>query len=405
MLPGGLLKEYWGILMPVIVKIPMQKTLTFIFLLLLFSISLRSETVRVSVFNGYSLSSVVISPDKGKYLLVADGQEVDVIGENELVYFSMRGERLQVRSQSGSTGTFSVASLTAIEDDGEFSVRPVEPSMERVYYHGSLDISIEFGRINIINAVSKDLYLAGVVEAESGIGAPYMFYKAQAIICRTYLYGNLHRHADEGFHLCDEVHCQVYKGRLTGNELVYESVNSTSGMVITRPDSMLITAAFHSNCGGQTVNSEEVWLVHRSYLRSVIDPYCRESRSAVWETSIDAGQWESYLISMGLDNGNGRFGLPEFVFRQQGRNIFYSIGGLDLPLTKIRSDWNFRSAYFDIEISGPGHDLLIRGRGSGHGVGLCQEGAMEMAARGYNFIDILQFYYTDVRIMDIDKVF
>ncbi len=383
----------------------MNKNLTYIIILLLFGSPLRSETVRVSIFNEHSLSAFVICPDRGNYQLAADGRELIIISEDELLYVSMIGDKLLLSNQHGPKGIFSTVSFTAIEEDNGFSIRPVNPSMAKAYYHGSLDLSVKFERINIINFLSEDLYLAGVVEAESGTIAPYVYYKAQAIICRTYLYGNIHRHSDEGFHLCDEVHCQVYKGRLTSDASIFDAVTATSGKVITYEDSGLITAAFHSNCGGQTVNSEAVWLIHRHYLRSVKDPYCRERHNAIWQTRLDIKKWEAYLVSLGLDSANKPADYQDFAYRQYDRNVLYRVNGFEIPFIKLRSDWNFKSAYFDVEVPNPGQELVIRGRGYGHGVGLCQEGAMEMAARGYNFIEILQFYYTNVKVTDIDDLF
>ena len=144
--------------------------------------------------------------------------------------------------------------------------------------------------------------------------------------------------------------------------------------------------------------------MYRPYLRSVIDPYCRSRRSAVWQRRVDAADWGSYLADMGFERISGHADNNIFNFSQHRRFVNYSIGSFSIPFSKIRSDWNLRSAFFDIEAQNPGKHILIKGRGHGHGAGLCQEGAMEMAARGYNFIDILQFYYTDVKIIDINDL-
>ncbi len=376
----------------------MNKGLIYL-LLLLFSSSLYSETVRISIFNDHSFSSFVISSDKGQYLLVADNKMQIIMWEDEPLYVSMIAGRLLLGTKAGIMGIFSTVSFTALEDANEFSIRIAHYSVDRAYYHGSLEIGVNFDRISLINDVNEEIYLAGVVEAESGTGSHHMYYKAQAIICRTYLHGNLHRHEDEGFHLCDAVHCQVYKGRLTSNEVIYEAVNATSGKVITYGDSGLIIAAFHSNCGGQTANSEDVWLIHKHYLRSVKDPYCRKRRNSLWRMKVDAGKWESYLAGMGFDNSSRQVGFHKFAFKQYDRKIFYRINGFNIPFIKLRSDWDLKSAFFDIEVPNPGRELLISGRGYGHGVGLCQEGAMEMAVRGYTFMEILQFYYTDITII------
>lgn len=374
-------------------------------ILLLFSVKTGyTAEVFISIFNEYNLAALVISPGKGDYTITGDGLELYSAEENEILYVSLTGEELVLRCHAGILGSFREISINQYENNGWYSLMPVDPLHERRYYHGSLHLSIEFGRIKAVNIVPEDLYIAGVVEAESGLGWNDMYYRAQSIICRTYLYENLARHADEGFHLCDGVHCQVYKGQLTSDQVIEKAVNYAGGMVITGADSAIITAAFHSNCGGQTVNSEEVWLVHRPYLRSVNDPFCLGGRSYSWERRIDTHDWGRYLSEMGMGGSEDKTDPYIFRFSQDYREIHYSTGGFRMPLRKIRNDWNLRSAFFDVEVPDRCNVILLRGRGHGHGVGLCQEGAIEMAAKGYNFIDILQFYYTDIIITDISDL-
>jgi stage II sporulation protein D len=364
-----------------------------------------SDEVRVSIFNGQSLSAIVVSSEKGSYTVQGDGREVFVIEENDIVYVSRRGDSLFIGSNSGTSGVFSHISLISLAGTNGFSIMPVQTSAGKMHYHGSLQLNVRYGRISMINEIDKTLYLAGVVEAEAGNGASPVYYMAQSVICRTYLYGNLHRHADEGFDLCDEVHCQVYKGRMSDNKVIMEAVAATTGKVIVCREGRLITAAFHANCGGQTASSEDVWLLPRAYLRPVTDPWCRGRPGYSWQVAIDADRWRTYLEEMGYKR-SGSGGSPD-VFRsaQESRRTFYQVGDFTLPYRKIRSDWNFRSAWFNTDSSGDGRQILIRGRGYGHGVGLCQEGAMQMAAKGYTCEDILKFYYTGIDITNIDKLF
>ncbi|TVR72602.1 MAG: SpoIID/LytB domain-containing protein [Marinilabiliales bacterium] len=382
-----------------------MRSLYVIIALMLFTVPARPGNFLISLFNEQSLSSIMVSAEKGRYTLTADGNEIGIYGHNELLYIAIRGDSLMVRDQSGPIGVFSRVSFSETLEFSLFGIKPSEPAAERSLYYGNLEVRSEYGRLSIINKVDEHNYLGGVVEAEAGNGWSQMFYMVQAIISRTYLYGNINRHSDEDFHLCDAVHCQVYKGRLTGNETIYEAVSLTEGLVIVNDDNTLITAAFHSNCGGQTVNSEDAWVVYRSYLRSITDPYCRGGRNASWHADIDGDEWQEYLARHGFDPGDTGPGRQSFSLRQPARQSFYTIGEVSIPLRVIRNDWNLRSAWFDIDVSNPSGMLRFRGRGHGHGVGLCQEGAMEMAARGYNFIDILQFYYNGVKVKQIDELF
>jgi stage II sporulation protein D len=383
----------------------MVRVLIPVFMFLAFCNTLYARTVLVSIFNQHNISALVFSPDNVDYKMLADGAYLGTAHANGIVYVSRTGDRLVLRNDTGLLGSFHNVSFFAIQNGGEFSIRPVDPSIGKVNYHGNIELSVDFGRIKIVNEVEESLYLAGVVEAEAGIGLHNMYYQAQAIICRTYLYGNSGRHADEDFDLCDEVHCQVYKGRLTDNQAVIDAVTATGDMIITLEDSTIITAAFHSNCGERTVNSEDVWLVHRPYLRSVNDPFCRGKNNSSWQLNVDFRDWQLYLHEMGLEQDSYSTVRGIFDFMQPDRTVFYSIGGFNLPFRKIRSDWNLRSAFFDVIETDPGIQIILRGRGYGHGVGLCQEGAMEMAARGYNFLDILQFYYTNIMVISASGLF
>jgi stage II sporulation protein D len=171
----------------------------------------------------------------------------------------------------------------------------------------------------------------------------------------------------------------------------------TKGLVILDRDSSLIASAFHSNCGGETSSSEDVWLKRKPYLRSVNDPYCVSSRNATWEKRISPGDWKRMLMSHGYE-GNTEDPLL-FAFSQKRRVSDYRTGSFTMPLVSIRSIMKLKSTFFSVLPEGD--SLLLRGRGYGHGVGLCQEGAMEMARKGFDFKRIINFYYTGVIITDI----
>ena len=89
-------------------------------------------------------------------------------------------------------------------------------------------------------------------------------------------------------------------------------------------------------------------------------------------------------------------------FDQGKRRVYYSNPGFTVPLTAIRSDFKLRSTFFTITESGD--NIVFRGRGFGHGVGLCQEGAMKMADLGYSYLEILKFYYTGIHLIHVDDM-
>ena len=255
---------------------------------------------------------------------------------------------------------------------------------------------IDIHHIRTILKTSAQEYIAGVVKSEGGNGKSREYFKTQAVIARTYTYKYLNRHIADGYNLCDDIHCQVFNGVIS-DTLILGAVKDTRDLVITTPDSNLIIAAFHSNCGGETSPSEYVWLTSQPYLVRIEDPYCLNSKNAKWKKTVSVADWEAMLGSNGISVSNG----ISYEFGQPVRQQTYTAGEVSLPLRNIREYFNLRSTFFSVTSSGD--SLSIIGKGYGHGVGLCQEGAIAMAASGRRFTDIIGFYYPGVRIMKVSE--
>jgi stage II sporulation protein D len=247
-----------------------------------------------------------------------------------------------------------------------------------------------------INACDIEQYIAGVVRTEGGPGKNIEYLKSQAVLARTFMYKHFERHLLDRYNLCDNTHCQAFNG-ISNDTLIKRAALETKGLVILDRDSTLIISAFHSNCGGETSISEDVWLSGHPYMKKVIDPYCVKSPNATWRKSIVLSDWENYLKKSGFKSGGSA--SPSYNFSQITRQSDYRIESFSLPFRQIRDDLNLRSAFFSVLKEGD--SIILKGRGYGHGVGLCQEGAMVMAARGFKYSDIIRFYYSNVIIADI----
>jgi stage II sporulation protein D len=248
-----------------------------------------------------------------------------------------------------------------------------------------------------------DEYIAGVTEAEAGARTYHEFYKVQAILARTFALAHINKHVTEGFSLCDQVHCQAYYGKPKDNSVV-RAVFSTRGKVVVDDNLNLIIAAFHSNSGGQTANSEDVWGSKTPYLRSINDTFSVCMPNSAWERKLLAEDWLSYLKikhNFPVDNEEGRFAALNFA--QPMRKIFLECNNSKVPLKNIRQDFQLKSTFFSITPSGK-DSVIFRGRGYGHGLGMCQEGAMRMARLGYTYMDILNFYYQNIQLIDLHKL-
>ncbi len=392
-----------------------------------------SQHINISIFNDFHIKTVVITPVAGKYDIITDDNSVFKLETNSIIYLTLIGDSISIRDLDKSFGVFKKIEVRGTEKINNFIIKPVSPALEQRVYNDNLIILVRRGGseggsvvnpsadgLLIISEVDLESYIARVVETEGGPKSPTEYYKSQAIICRTYALEKFSRHIEEGFNLCDGVHCQAYKGKSIYSKIILEATKSTSGLIIVDTNLTLITAAFHSNCGGETVNSEDVWVMPKSYLKSVKDNFCIEQPNSKWKKTISIAQWKKYLTSYGIKTPSIREGgldvvsggvcnsnpdktqIDELLFNQQNRKVYYTINNASIPLKKIRDDWKLRSTFFSIKSEG--NNLLLKGKGYGHGVGLCQEGAMQMAKMGYNYKEIIKFYYKNVHIISLEAL-
>jgi len=365
-----------------------------IFLLLFLNISGLAERITISLFNDYNLQSVIILPESSAFGVTLDNSVNMIIKPGDTLFLTITGNSLDVVKLNGFHRICREFRMTGINDDATFKVNPVIPALEEREYDGDIIVCFDINRLLLVNKVQVEQYLAGVVLSEGGSGGLPEYYKTQAILCRTYLYKHVNKHIEEGFNLCDGVHCQVYKTRGSQIKDITTAINETAGLVIVDGNSDLITAAFHSNCGGQTANSKDVWVKSFLYFQSIKDPYCQNGNNSIWTRTIFVEEWLNYLKENGY--GGNDVTSVSFEFKQPVRKTHYIVGDFILPLTTIRNDWNLKSTFFDVNYQD--NQIVLKGKGYGHGVGLCQEGAMEMAGQGKNFRQIIDFYYKDVRI-------
>jgi len=232
--------------------------------------------------------------------------------------------------------------------NSEFVILGLIPQSKKRRYQDNLILKTSGSKIKFINELNLDKYVAGVVQAEAGNNWTMEYYKVQAVISRTYALANKRRHETEGFHLCDRVHCQVYHHK-TENPDIIESAYLTSGYVITDTDIELITAAFHSNCGGYTQNSEDVWSSSRSYLVEKKDTFCLEMPHAHWKKTISSSDWKKYLIKKNCLTINDSISDEEALsWSPLYRETFFN--NHSLKTKDIRKDWKLKSSFFTISI-------------------------------------------------------
>lgn len=363
-----------------------------ILLLVVFTQLGQTQTIQISLFNSKNINAYTLSVRNGKYLLKGDG---DILGEykkNNIFYINRVGDRIEVRDKNAQIGVFKEISFSHRDENGVMILRGVNPTTQSREYNDELLFKVIDSKLLALNNIDLEKYVAAVIEAEGGASAHLEYYKAQGVLVRTYTIKSIHKHAEEGFNLCDEVHCQAYHGRSSGNPEIYKATKATSGMVIIDKDSVMAMTPFHSSCGGQTSAAGIYWQSDLSYLQGVSDPFCVDHKNATWQKKIPQKEWNAFLKSKGINNTQN---YQSFTIDKRQK---YFSEAHNITLRQLRTHFKLRSTFFNITPIDNG--VLIQGKGYGHGIGMCQIGAMEMARVGLTYIDILHFYFQNVIITD-----
>lgn len=371
--------------------------------LLLTAVFCKAEVLNIGILSNKKVTSFIFSPQVGSYTIYTENGKLAEITMEDIIQLTFSNNQIILKSLDKDFGTFKKVKFIGTSWCNSFQIKTHQPEGKIKYYEDNLLVSINnyYNQLTIINNIDLDNYVAGVVESEVGKSPPAEYFKLQAIICRTYALKNIDRHQAEGFSLCDQVHCQAYNGKPKSNSIKTAAIE-TKNIVIVDSDINLITATFYSNCGGQTANSEDVWRQNLYYLQSITDTFCNKQNNSIWTKKIPKTDWMNYL--------NGKYNYPKkelekecgLDYFQCQREQLFENQNIKIPFVDLRKDWNLKSALFDVEETE--NEVILHGKGFGHGVGLCQEGAMNMAKMGYSYIEILHFYYKDVHMIDLQAL-
>lgn len=266
-------------------------------------------------------------------------------------------------------------------------------------YRGRLSIKGE----KVINIVNVEDYLKGVVPCEMG-NIHFEALKAQAVAARSYALSKLNQYED--YDLLPSEGDQVYGGVGSENSLATKAVDETYGLVLTHKGKV-IDARYSSTCGGRTASSADTWGSSYPYLKSVKDRFCVISPYHSWKTVFNKRtlfeRIRKYLSNMFDEDVDSIESIRILSKDKSGRvkimevkakNGTYKVSGDD-----IRKMLNVKSRLFKLKFSE--NNVIIEGRGFGHGVGMCQWGAIGMAMEGWNFKKILKYFYKGVRLKKI----
>ena len=367
-----------------------MKRLLPILLLLIVSLSASAERVRVRLYSTNDITTLNVSFDLGAYNLYADGDNLleDLVGEGRSVLVRVEGNKLHVSVNDDDYGSYSTLRLEATDTACILCINP--QGCKQRTYEGNLDITLlKNGKMQLVNDVEFETYIAGVVQSEI-YGTQTDIFRIQAIISRTWALRNLKKHAADGYNFCDNVHCQAYQNRCIRPDIMIGAIQS-SGETLVDSAGNLIETPFHSNSGGQTANSEDVWKAALPYLRSVPDTFSYRMRQSDWVKTISIDRWLDYFGKKHkINTADSALRDSLLHFQQETRKARL----LGIPLTRIRTDFQLKSTFFSVSVDSVTRSVILHGHGYGHGVGLSQEGTIRMVGLGYSYDSILRHYYT-----------
>lgn len=361
-----------------------------------------SQQMRIGVLRAYSVKRIVFAHDVGVYSIYGNNTYLGTLKENEFVELAyLDSGKIDLKKGASYLGTFGKVFLIQETRNTSLSLQSKIPTVKLRKYKDDFRITAEKD-LMIVNLVDMDNYLSGVVESEGGGKRELEYYKVQAIMSRTYAAKYSSKHALEGFDLCDQVHCQAYHSMMRFTPNIDIAVKQTSGIIMVDEHEKHIDAYFHANCGGQTCLPEYVWNNSVPYLSTFKDTFCIYTRQATWTKKIPKSDWRNFLVGeYNFPVDDPRYARQLYNFDQEDRLAFYVSPTLGIPLRDIRMKFGLKSTYFSVHEEG-GY-VVLSGRGFGHGVGMCQEGAMKMASFGYTYKQISLFYFPGARFFNMNK--
>ncbi|MDZ4822170.1 MAG: SpoIID/LytB domain-containing protein [Flavobacteriales bacterium] len=364
-------------------------------ILLLASLCCTAEPIRLGILSHQHFAKITVTIRTESFELVCDDGKKFILQKGDVVDINAVGEKINLWFKGAAHKGFSKVELRPVHWQASFKIQVAGQKQSPRIYEETLEVKNTSGKLKLVNIIDIEKYVGGVVEAEAGAAHTLEYYKVQSVISRTYALNNLRRHEAEGFNLCDATHCQVYHGKPRSTDLAEAATYQTRDIVIVDSDINFITATFHSNCGGHTKNAEHVWSKPVPYLVGCPDSFCVSMPNAKWEKEFSASQWNNYLLSNHKlwNDSAGIDQQPQY----RGKQFFIADSTSFISLPKMREDLKLRSTSF--AVMPKGDVVKLMGYGFGHGVGLCQEGAINMARKNISYQDIIHFYYKDVHLV------
>jgi len=328
-----------------------------------------SNRVRIGVLGLFHPRQLTVAAPAGHALVLSTGAESFVLEESsglESASISVSAEGVLLTAGSRSIRAAEVAVTGREHELADFVLAVPEKITRR--YHGTLEIKPSSGSLIAVVTMDRETAVASIVAAESTPDTPLEALKAQAVAARSYLVASHGRHRD--FDFCDTTHCQFLREPPAPSSAAANAVAGTRDLVLAF-NSQPFPAMYTRSCSGRTRTPAELKLPSAAYpYYSAECKYCRE-HPVRWISRLSAAEAAS------LRSSDERARLS--VVRRLG---WAAVPSNDFVLEKDRDQ------------------IVLKGVGQGHGIGLCQAGAKAMAQEGADFREILSHYYPNSTIVN-----
>ena len=390
--------------------------------------SLAAGNSEYSPIEANSVSEQTIVPQKIKKDLNRPIQVGVFVGvpnifvrqKNEELHITASKGKLKIKTKSKrqQTADRRVFKASGSSTSDCIAIATDKSGLNKACYNGEFIVSANGNKLNAINVIDIEDYLRGVVPYEIGKldESKFEALKAQAVAARTYAYKHFGSRVAQGFDVYADTRDQVYKGLHSATELTDKAIRETEGVVMTY-NGEFITAYYHSTCGGETEGvatwgrPDHPYLKNKPDLRPDGTPWCRESNYTEWTREFTEDELRDLFQ---INAKEAKANVPSFSSiksmhiqdtLKSGRIhtlvIETNNGSFTAKADKIR--WLFKrggtilpSSFFRIHKNG--NDWILKGKGFGHGVGLCQMGARARAQAGQSYIQILTHYYPGITL-------
>jgi stage II sporulation protein D len=405
----------------------------------------RGEPVTIRILLSRIQGVALVSSPQGIRIDSMEGKPLYRTSANDGVALQGEGENLRIMRPDAPPGLPSTVSVTPVHPDSFVSLNGKR-------YRGAIRVSWQNQQLYLINVLDVEKYLLGVVPMEFQTSYPEMA-RAQAVVARTFALAHLGRFEKQGYDFTADTNFQVYGGYGVEDPMSTAGVMDTEGMVMSYKGKLARYALYHSTCGGATARNESVYMTGAiPYLRSVpcrVLPGEEESPGAPlaedWpvvksdsfppdflekeEPSLCGSSsyyrwtatWTEEQMAQDLGKYSGNPGIKEIRDVEitsrgpSGRIVEMTVrtnaGDVQLRGNGIRSALMLRkpggsasplySTRFVISKGQEGGQSVwtAKGGGWGHGLGMCQYGALGLAKRGWDFRRILKKYFYQVEIV------